>query len=170
MISAPAGSTCGRGSIATMRPSSTSSEPADRIRSGRTRSPPANTIIGGYTASRLSPWLSGEHRRTRSADRGRLRAERGGDHLYLMAGGGRNAAHHLLPRGIEQQVVCDRHDATKHHHVGIENGDEVRQRHADVFRGVADHGDRHAVAITRGGEYLLDADGGEVAACHVGHA
>ena len=57
---------------------------------------------------------------------------------------------------LEQQIRGRRHDAAEHEHLRIGDDDEVGRGHAEILRRVAHDRDRHAVAVARRVEHVID--------------
>ena len=129
-----------------------------RMRSGRTMSPPASTIICASMAARAAP--SGP---PSSPNVARRHGERFG-HRF------RETAKGFGARWLEQLVGGVRDQAAEHHDVWIGDGDEIGDGHADVAGRVSDNRNRDAVAFARRVENLLHVNCREIAACHVEHA
>ena len=132
------------GRMSAMRPPSTTSVPGDRTASGSTNAAPDRTIMEARADE------------TRGADRGGVVAERRRSECCSASSIGLGSRREIsVAQRLEQQVGGRRHDPAEHEHLGIGDDDQVRRRHAKVFRGVANHGDRHAVALARGLEHVL---------------
>ena len=141
-----------------MRPSSMTSVPGDRMRSGRTSAAPDRTITGGRAWPSRAPMAAASAPSVAVAivsasiiGRGRRRAI-----STRIGSSSRSAADAMMPPSTSISGSAKR--------------DEIGRRHAEILRRVAHDRDRDAVVPARGVEHVFDGDGGEVAVHHVQHA
>src|SRR5262245_44739873 len=130
-----------------MRSPSTTTEPGLSTRSGRTISAPASTIMPVRSGAR-------QRRQHGRADCDAVLAERRDLESELFDDAGRQSARALLLDGIEEQIPGAGRGATEDDDFGIDRTRQVRHRHADVFCGVTDDGNRHAVSGAGPLEYV----------------